>query len=747
MKTALAAATVLVLCALTPAAASAEVVLVEAESFQDRGGWVLDQQFILQMGSPYLLAHGLGRPVKDAATTVALPKAGTWRVFVRTQDWVAKFGAAPPAGTFQVLVEGKPLAATFGAKGAEWQWQDGGEVEIAGKQVKLALRDLTGFEGRCDAIVLTDQSGLAPPNQPAALAAFRRKMLNLPDRPRDAGEFDLVVIGGGIAGTCAAVSAARSGCTVALIQDRPVLGGSNSSEVRVWLGGQTNLGPYPRIGDIVRELDPNKHVSCPAPADHYDDDKKLKVVRAEKNISLHLNHFAHKVETEAARITAVTARNVVTGQEVRFRGRYFADCTGDGTIGHLAGAEFDMTRKGHMGRTNLWYLEDTKKPSPFPRCPWAIDLSERPFPTQLNRLGKWFWESGFHRDPIAESELIRDTNFRAMYGAWDALKNVKKLYPNHRLAWAAYIAGKRESRRLLGDVLLTKEDVVSSKRYPDGFVPCTWSIDLHLPDKRYDKGFEGGAEFLSKAHYTSFRKPYLLPYRCLYSRNVENLFMAGRDISVTHEALGTVRVMRTCGMGGEVVGKAAAVAKKHDATPRQVYQKHLEELKAALGGPVGPRPKEAEAFLKRVGKNLAPAAKLSASGHHESNRPLSLVADGKDETADNHSRWLSHAEVPNWVQFTWAAPQTIRAARVVSGYRTARGVTAPIEDFSLQYEADGEWRDVPGASVKGNAHVDWFAEFKPLRAAKIRLLVTSVQIDVSRIWEIALHAPPAETPQ
>ena len=129
MKIALAAAVVLM--GWTALAAAAEIVLVEAESFQNRGGWVLDQQFILQMGSSYLLAHGLGRPVADAATTVDLPKAGRWRVFVRTQDWVAKFGAAPPPGTFQVLIDGQPLPATFGSKGAEWQWHDGGEVEIA----------------------------------------------------------------------------------------------------------------------------------------------------------------------------------------------------------------------------------------------------------------------------------------------------------------------------------------------------------------------------------------------------------------------------------------------------------------------------------------------------------------------------------------------------------------------------------------------------------------------------------------
>jgi hypothetical protein len=173
-----------------------------------------------------------------------------------------------------------------------------------------------------------------------------------------------------------------------------------------------------------------------------------------------------------------------------------------------------------------------------------------------------------------------------MYGAWDALKNADNLYPNYKLNWAAYIAGNRESRRLVGDVVVTKEDVLSNKQWPDACVPCTWSIDLHLPDARYEKGFES-EPFISEAHYNRFKGPYWIPYRCLYSRNVENLFMAGRDISVTHEALGTVRVMRTTGMMGEVVGMAAAICKDYNTTPRGVYSEYLAQLKALMARGAG----------------------------------------------------------------------------------------------------------------------------------------------------------------
>jgi hypothetical protein len=201
----------------------------------------------------------------------------------------------------------------------------------------------------------------------------------------------------------------------------------------------------------------------------------------------------------------------------------------------------------------------------------------------LTGLGKWFWESGFDRDPIMEVEWARDLNFRAMYGAWDTLKNVDKLYPTHKLAWAAYIAGKRESRRLLGDIILSDKDILSARPFDDACFPCTWSVDLHTPDKTYAGGLEGN-EFISVASFGKYAGPYWAPYRCLYSRNVTNLFMAGRDISVTHEGLGAVRVMRTGGMMGEVVGMAASLCKEHDTTPRGVYEKHMGALKALLRG-------------------------------------------------------------------------------------------------------------------------------------------------------------------
>jgi hypothetical protein len=439
---------------------------------------------------------------------------------------------------------------------------------------------------------------------------------------------------------------------------------------------------------------------------------------------------------EGNTITAVIAQHTTTGQRRRFVGHYFADCTGDGCIGYLAEADYEMTATGHMGRCNLWNVIDTGQPVSFPRCPWAIDLSDKPFPMKELQLGGWYWESGFDHDPMEKGEYIRDLNFRAMYGAWDALKNVRGLYPNHKLHWAAYISGKRESRRLLGDVILNKDDVVNGVVYPDGCVPATWSIDLHLPDPKYDDGFKGD-EFISKAYYTDYSKPYWIPYRCLYSRNIRNLFMAGRDISVTHEALGAVRVMRTCGMMGEVVGMAASICKKHNSTPRRVYTDYLEQLKAMMVG------EDSAKWLEKAGRNLARNAEVSVSSNYDVNKyPKENINDGRIDVRDNRLRWVSSAsELPDHIIFTWSEPHTISAVRVISGWFDGKISKDPIGRFTLQYNHQADWKDVRGLRIIRNASVETIMTFPPIRTDRIRFVVTATPGNISRVWEVEFYHP------
>ena len=208
------------------------------------------------------------------------------------------------------------------------------------------------------------------------------------------------------------------------------------------------------------------------------------------------------------------------------------------------------------------------------------------FPYPRDHHGQWFWESGFDKDPLGDAEGIRDWNLRAVYGAFNAMKN-RDGAEKHKtafLTWIAYIGGPRESRRLLGDHVLTSEDVIEKRDFKDGCVPSTWSIDLHYPKAQFGKKFPDNPFISIAVHDKRIDRNYgyPVPYRCFYSRNIENLFMTGRNISVTHEALGTTRVMKTCGMMGEVVGRATSICKLRDCSPRDVYEKYWDEMDSLL---------------------------------------------------------------------------------------------------------------------------------------------------------------------
>ena len=603
------------------------MVLVEAESFEDYGGWTLDGQFVDQMGSSYLMAHGIGNPVKNARTTVALPETGDYKVFVRTMNWVPGF----LPGEFEIHIAGMELKGFLKPQdGREWKWYEAGSFRADNHKVDITLKDMTGFNGRCDAILLVKDArqDFMPPNNPKQLADFRDKLLNNSKISEDQGNFDMVVIGGGFSGICSSVAAARLGLKVALIQNRPVLGGVASSEIKVNPIGKTNFPPYPKNAEIVNELlHPGAQKSYTNLSET--DKKRMNVVTKEKNISLFLDTHASSVETRKNRITSVSAINLKTNKKYKFQAPLFVDCTGDGTIGYLANAEYRIGRESRqefneslapqeadtflMGNTQYWYAREMENESGFPSCPWALPIEteemykvpEPKWPMTLVpgiiASAAWNWESGFTRNNIKEAEYIRDYNLRAIYGVWDFLKNKspeKEKYAKGNLEWVAYTLGKRESRRLMGEVILNQNDIMKQKSFPDACVMTTWYFDIHYPHPSNSKYFPG-EEFRSIAyddpnwdiygkdfpgHYIEI-DPYRIPFRCFYSKNIHNLMMAGRNISVSHVALASTRVMKTCGMMGTVVGRAAYILKKYGDDPDAIYTKHLEEFKSLLKNP------------------------------------------------------------------------------------------------------------------------------------------------------------------
>jgi hypothetical protein len=567
-------------------------ILVEAESFTHKGGWVTDQQFMDQMGSPYLMAHGLGQPVADAYTSVEFPETGTYYLFVRTFNWTSPWYKGEGPGKFNVWIDGKKLPVILGIEGDRWLWQKAGKVSIKNRQTKIALHDLTGFNGRCDALYFTKDATGAPPDDVKRLGELRRKMLNI--NIKDGGDYDLVVCGAGMAGICAAVASARLGVKVALINDRPVPGGNSSSEIRVSTGGDgkylyPNIGKIMQIIRIPRELNKNG-----GPAALYGDEKKMSLIHNTPNLTLFSNLHIISAETDGDKIRAVTARNIETSEEYRFTGALFADCTGDATVGYLAGADWRMGSESRyeafeslaphraenhvLGSSNLWAFETADEPSSFPELDWACQVTKES--AIVEDKPDWRWEGGFAKNPIEDAENIRDQNLRATFGNWSYLKNHHPKYANRKITWMAFLSGKRESRRLMGDIVLNQNDILNQIRYDDASFTTVWPIDLHYPDLKNSRFFPG-QEFFSYCVQTPIF-PYSVPYRCLYSRNIGNLFMAGRNISVTHVAHGSIRVQLTTAMMGEVVGMAASVCKKYNILPRQVYLEQLDDLKTLM---------------------------------------------------------------------------------------------------------------------------------------------------------------------
>ena len=577
-------------------AAQAETIFIEAESFDDWGGWVNNTQFMDQMGSPYLLAHGLGKPVADAKTTF-VANGGKYNVWVRTKNWTSPWHPDVGAGTFKLVVNGKPLPNLLGCQGkGEWLWVKADNVTLKDGKNTLALHDCDGFDGRVDAICFTTNpqptSILNGPRPPSVIA-----------QPMPLPKFDLCVVGGGIAGICTAVSAARLGLSVALVHDRPILGGNNSSEVRVHLSSYQNLPPYPRLGDVLSEFGPRNGGNA-RDAANYEDERKLAIIKAERNIRLFLNEHVNEVKTnEMGRILSVRSINTKTGVATWFDAANFVDCTGDGTVGYLAGADFRMGReaKGEtnepgapekadmitMGSSVQWNAGKAEGDAAFPVRPWMLKTFKEENCSPHLR-GDWFWEAGLGRDQIAEGEYIRDYGLLVAYSNWAFVKNgysKSAEFADKELKWVAYNAGRRESRRLMGDFILDQNHLRNRDVQPDGTCVATWTIDLHLPKTAEESKFEGEPFQANSLNEKIW--PYPIPYRCFYSRNVPNLFMAGRDISVTHIALGTTRLMRTHGMMGEVVGMAASICKKHGCNPRDVYTTHLDELKELMTKGVG----------------------------------------------------------------------------------------------------------------------------------------------------------------
>ena len=432
--------------------------------------------------------------------------------------------------------------------------------------------------------------------------------------------------------TCA-ISAARLGMKTALINDRPVLGGNNSDEVSVPAQAGVCVDPYPNVGLVGRDVattQPEINEGWKTQKKSIHSSVKQELVEAEKNLDCYPNMRLTRVAMSGDNIRSVTCQHTVNSSELRFEAPMFVDCSGDGNLGYLAGAEFRMGREARAthdealapeiadnlknGTSHRWTAHKRPEASEFPLCDWAVQFDEKMFnPAFAKRYkefpaykphGGWFWQNGWEKDTINQGELIRDYNQLALFGYFSFLKNKsarRDEFIHYKIMRNQYINGKRESRRLLGDHILTQQDVENENTYKDAFVYGTYMIDMHFSPTK--SAFPHG-EFLIGKHVTNKQNrnpdrtyeghnmdPFPIPFGSLYSKNIPNLMMAGRCISSTHIAHSSARIIHTTTLMGEVAAMGASLSLEHDCTPRTVRHKHVEKLRhlAEIGIPWTPK--------------------------------------------------------------------------------------------------------------------------------------------------------------
>ena len=413
---------------------------------------------------------------------------------------------------------------------------------------------------------------------------------------------DLCVIGGGLSGMAAAISAAREGLSVVLMHERPMLGGNASSEIRMWICGAH--GNDNRETGISEEIALENMYRNPTKSYAIWDTVLYDFVRREKNIRLLLNCACMDAKIEEGnyphgrdrRIVSVTGYQMTTQQFFEVEAKFFSDCSGDSILAPLTGAAFRLGREAAsefgelsstevadrqtMGMSCLIQGRETTRDVTYTPPEWAAKLSDHDFDHRMPNIASasenfWYLELGGNRDSIGDTEELRDELVALAAGTWDYVKNSGHFDTGKwDLDFLGFLPGKRESRRMMGEYILTQTDISAGRVFEDEIAYGGWPLDDHFPGGFYHRGHPHT--------YYSTPAPYSLPYRSLYSRNVDNLFFAGRNISATHMAMSSTRVMATCTLLGEAVGKAASIAVQNGIAPHDVYVSQLNALQEKL---------------------------------------------------------------------------------------------------------------------------------------------------------------------
>ncbi len=476
---------------------------------------------------------------------------------------------------------------------------------------------------------------------------------------------DFCIVGGGMAGLCAAIAAARHGVRVALMHDRPVLGGNASSEIRMWICGAH--GENNRETGILEEIQLENLYRNPSASYSIWDSILYEKVRAEKNIILLLNCSCMEARVENSIIKSVKGWQLTTETWHTVEADYFGDCSGDSILGMLSGAEYRIGRESReefnesiepevqdqktMGMSCLFQIRETDRPQPFIAPVWAEkyptdeDLPHREHDKVTNF---WWIELGGEDDSIHDTEELRDQLLKIVFGVWDHMKN----YGDHGVEnwvidWIGFLPGKRESRRCIGDYILNQNDVKAEGKFEDLVGYGGWSMDDHFPEGfRYKKGYP--------TIFHEAPSPFGIPYRCLYSKNINNLFLAGRNISTTHAALSATRVMGTCSILGQAIGTAVSIAAAKHLTPREIYDQEISSLQQML--------MEDDCYLpwhKRIISTLSQKGELTSS----SGEPQKLRNGYDRPIGEEDNGWI--ASIGEWTEYRFEQEEEISELRFI----------------------------------------------------------------------------------
>jgi hypothetical protein len=586
---------------------------------------------------------------------------------------------------------------------------------------------------------------------------------------------DLFIAGGGMSGVCAAVAAARHGAKVVLVQDRSRLGGNSSSEVKMHIVGADIHGGRPgwREGGLIEEFRLDDAVGNPQRSREMWDLLLYDKLKSEPNITLLLDTTCSGAETSNGRIQRVLARSDKTEHLYRVTSKLFADCTGDCRLGLEAGAEIRTGREAKsefneslgleqadehtLGSSILFTSRDYGKSMPFTPPAWARKITRdmlRFRPIRTWEYGYWWVEWGGHIDPIRDNERIRFELLAITLGVWDYIKNSGD-HPSSEswaLDWLGMIPGKRGSRRMVGDHILTEDDLMGrNPDFADAVCIGGWGLDDHPPG-----GFD--RDDLQPFRTIPPPVPYNIPLRALYSRNVGNLLMAGRNISATHIAFTSTRVMATCAVIGQAMGTAAAYCIQRGLVPRQLAhdQSHVKQLQQLLL-----RDDQTIRDLPNSDPlDLARGAEVLASGAVPESDPASVV---NGMVRDLPGQWTNRWGAPMTpegpsLDLEWSEPQTLRHIQITfdtgfhreltlthqDGY-SARMIRAPqpetVRDYQLLYRPPAQTEWITLGTFTGNHQRLRRHTFEPFTASALRLHVLATNgSDTARVYELRCYA-------